>query len=71
MYRLVFNEGFEEGFKRGCEETAKEIAGKMLLNEIPPEIIADCTGLSLKAVDRLSRRQSDEAKHKRVSGPIK
>lgn len=57
MYRLVFNEGFEEGFKRGCEKTAKEIASKMLLNEIPSEIIADCTGLSLREILRLARQQ--------------
>lgn len=56
MYRLVFNEGFEEGFKRGCEKTAKEIARKMLENELPPEKIADCTDLSLKAIARLARQ---------------
>lgn len=57
MYRLVFNEGFEEGFKRGSRKTTEEIAGKMVLNGIPPEKIADCTGLSLREILRLARQQ--------------
>lgn len=63
MYRLVFNEGFEDGFKQGCKKTAEEIARKMVLNEIPPEKIADCTGLSLKAIANLARQQPDRTKH--------
>ena len=69
MYRLVFHEGFEEGFKRGCEKTAKEIAGKMLENGIPPEKIADCTSLSLRAILHLARQQKQDTNA--ISEPVK
>lgn len=39
-------EGREEGLKEGIQKQQIESARKMLKNNIPVEVIVDCTGLS-------------------------
>ena len=48
-------EGFAEGYKIGLAETPRgkvllEIVMKMLHNDLPPRLIAQCTGLPLSVI---------------------
>ena len=46
-------EGMEKGLLAGERKKAIETAKKMLENEIPIDLITECTGLSLEEVKRL------------------
>ena len=46
-------EGFEEGYKKTSENEKLESARKMKAKNIPDDIIAECTGLSLEQVREL------------------
>ncbi len=43
----------EDGFERGKQEKAEEITKNLLTKNISPEIIAECTDLSLEEVKKL------------------
>jgi predicted transposase/invertase (TIGR01784 family) len=45
--------GYKEGIEKGIETTSKDIALKLLQNNIPLEIIINSTGLSKKDLDKL------------------
>ena len=45
--------GYKEGIEKGIETTSKDIALKLLQNNIPLEIIINSTGLSKEDLDKL------------------
>ena len=47
------HEGREEGIAQGALNTAVETAKKLLENNIPEKIIAECTGLSPEQIKSL------------------
>ena len=51
----MIQENREEGFEEGREEKALETAKNLLSKEIAPDIIAECTGLSLEQVMTLQK----------------
>lgn len=50
---LGYKEGIEKGMEKGIETTSKDIALKLLQNNIPLEIIINSTGLSKEDLDKL------------------
>ena len=50
---LGYKEGIEKGIEKGIETTSKDIALKLLQNNIPLEIIINSTGLSKEDLDKL------------------
>lgn len=50
---LGYKEGIEKGIQEGIETTSKDIALKLLQNNIPLEIIINSTGLSKEDLDKL------------------
>lgn len=50
---LGYKEGIEKGIQKGIETTSKDIALKLLQNNIPLEIIINSTGLSKEDLDKL------------------
>ena len=58
----LFNKGKEEGIAEGksagMQEKAVEAAKKLLLKGINPEIIAECTGLTLEEVERIAKSET-------------
>jgi predicted transposase/invertase (TIGR01784 family) len=48
-------EGLAEGMNKGKAEMAKSMAKALLSKNIPPEVIAESSGLSLNEIEALSR----------------
>ena len=48
----------EEAYEEGSKQKAVETAEKMLENCLSKEIIANCTGLSLDEIEKLSKELS-------------
>jgi len=43
----------EKGKKKGKLENAREVAAKLKMKGIDPELIAECTNLSIEEIERL------------------
>ena len=56
--REAIEEGKIEGRQEGAEQKAIETAKKLIENRIPKEIIANCTGLALEEVEKLTAELS-------------
>ena len=52
-YKEGIEKGIQEGIEKGNETTSKDIALKLLQNNIPLEIIINSTGLSKEDLDKL------------------
>ena len=52
--RAFRREGFDEGYAEGERQKAVEAARKLIKKGINPEVIAECTGLSLDEVQRFA-----------------
>ena len=52
--RAFRREGFDEGYAEGKRQKAVEAARKLIKKGINPEVIAECTGLSLDEVQRFA-----------------
>ena len=48
-------QGWEEGKIEGAEQTKIETAKKLIQKNIPLEIIAECSGLSLEKIQELAK----------------
>ena len=46
--------GYKAGVAAGIEQNAIETAKNLIIKNIPLEIIAECTGLSLETVENLA-----------------
>ena len=46
-------EGMKQGEKQGEQKKALETAKKMLGKNIPVEVVAECTGLTMEEVEKL------------------
>ena len=53
MKKQAYNEGVADGAAQGAEQKAIETAKNMLLNLIPANVIAECTGLPLETIQKL------------------
>ena len=49
-----YEDGYEEGMTAGKQEKAMEAARNLLIKGINPEIIAECIGLPLEEVQKLT-----------------
>ena len=49
--------GYNAGIADGAEQKAIDTAKKMLLNLIPVDVIAECTGLPLETIQKLAEIQ--------------
>ena len=47
-------QGIAQGIQQGSQQKAIETARKMFLKNIPIDIIAECTGLSIEEVSKLT-----------------
>ena len=54
IYFKAKNEGIEEGITQGSQQAKIETARNMFLKNIPIDIIAECTGLSIEEVSKLT-----------------
>ena len=52
---LGYKEGIEKGIQKGIETTSKDIALKLLQNNIPLEIIINSTGLSKETLEEIKK----------------
>jgi predicted transposase/invertase (TIGR01784 family) len=50
---LAAASSMEKGINQGRMENAREIATKFKMKGIDPELIAECTGLSIEEIERL------------------
>lgn len=61
MKKQAYNEGvtdgISQGISQGAEQKAIETAKKMLLNLIPINVIAECTGLPLETIQKLGEKK--------------
>ena len=60
IYQAGINNGKAEGEKLGREETAKEIAKKMLKQEMKIETIAEITGLTIEKIKKLKKSLTNQ-----------
>ena len=52
-YEANLEDWKEEGLAEGAAESKREIARKMKLEDLAPEIIAKCTGLTVAEIESL------------------
>ena len=49
-----YNAGIADGISQGAEQAKIDTAKKMLLNLIPVDVVAECTGLPLETIQKLA-----------------
>ena len=52
-----YNAGIADGISQGAEQAKIDTAKKMLLNLIPVDVVAECTGLPLETIQKLAKTQ--------------
>jgi predicted transposase/invertase (TIGR01784 family) len=62
-------EGEAKGLAKGKAETAKQIALNMIRSNIPVELIAQFTGLTLKQIQKLQKISAQKSKIPKSSKP--
>ena len=52
-YSLGYGTGYDSGYDNGLHQKAQEAAENLLKENVSPEVIARCTGLSLTEVEEI------------------
>ena len=59
--RIWKEEGMKRGMKEGMEKSKEEIAINLLRENLPIDLIAKSTGLTIKRIDELKKERDNNA----------